>query len=95
MQSIFSWLGAALVALLLAAAHQLDGADHSHEFAQADEVEAAARAQEADARRLAAGRQLCEQVGGPNVADVWLVDGSLACRSKRGRLLTIHPREAL
>ncbi len=76
-----NWSLALLMALVLGAAHHLDGPDYSADWAEAEAIEARQQEAAASARRDFAAQQAC----GPNAAFEWVSDTSIQCFTKRGR----------
>lgn len=77
------WLIALLLAIALSAlGPALDGIDdHSHEYAQADDLQAAIIRARDEQRFAEAAQDMC----GPQAAWQQLADGSVQCRTKHGR----------
>ena len=77
------WLVAIALAIALAAlGPALDGLDdHSHEYAQADDLQAAIIRARDEQRFAQAAQAMC----GPQAAWQQLADGSVQCRTKHGR----------
>jgi hypothetical protein len=77
------WLVALLLAIALSAlGPALDGIDdHSHEYAQADDLQAAIIRARDEQRFAQAAQAMC----GPQAAWQQLSDGSVQCRTKHGR----------
>ena len=80
MTSPTDWSLALLLALVLGAAHHLDGPDYSADWAEAQAIEARQQEAAASARRDFAAQQAC----GPNAAFEWVSDTSIQCFTKRG-----------
>ncbi len=76
-----NWSLALLLALVLGAAHHLDGPDYSADWAEAEAIQARQQEAAASARRDFAAQQVC----GPNAAFEWVSDTSIQCFTKRGR----------
>jgi hypothetical protein len=80
MTSPTDWSLALLLALVLGAAHHLDGPDYSADWAEAEAIEARQQEAAASARRDFSAQQAC----GPNAAFEWVSDTSIQCFTKRG-----------
>ena len=80
MTSPTDWSLALLLALVLGAAHHLDGPDYSADWAEAQAIEARQQEAAASARRDFAAQQAC----GPNAHVEWVSDKELQCFTKRG-----------
>lgn len=90
MQTLSEWLAALAIVVAAGLAWQLDPAeDHSFEVAQAAELEAAARQADKAERREAAARAVCAAHGSVNTVHAWQEDGSLVCRTRRGRTVEV------
>lgn len=80
---LINWSLAVAIAALLSTAYLLDGPDdHSTEWAQAQNIEAAMRAAQAAVRFDRAARAMC---GGENAAWSDLGDGTVQCANKLGQ----------
>ena len=83
-----NYLLAALLALVLAAAHNLDGpTDHQAEWAQSEALQELQATQAGTARREAAAQALCAQERGPNSEARFTPEGHLVCSTRRGLVL--------
>ena len=84
-------LASLLVAALAGLGPALDGIDdHSAEWAQADDLQAAINRAIAEQRFAKAAQDMC----GPQAAWQQLADGSVQCRTKHGRptiTVQVHP----
>lgn len=90
MRYLSTLLATAGLALLLGGAWLLDPIeDHSTEAAQAAELEAAERQAAVERRRDLAAQAVCAERGSVNTAAAWMADGSLVCKTKRGRTIAI------
>lgn len=82
--SATNWLLAALLALALATAHNLDGpADHSAEWASSSELQTLQATERGTQRREAAAQALCTAERGPQSEARWTPEGDLVCTSRR------------
>ncbi len=79
-----SLIGALALALLLSTSYLLDGPDHSDEWAQAAELEAAQAMAALDERIERAAQKLCTAEHGPNSEARWTEDHQLVCTVRRG-----------
>lgn len=76
-----TWLASITAALVLGASHYLDSIpDHSDDYVQLANIEAAQQQASAQARYERAVQQLC----GPNAAWMERQDGAIQCATKRG-----------
>jgi hypothetical protein len=96
MELVTRLAGALVVALVLGLSWHLDeGRDGPAEFAQVQALEDAQRAAQAAARREHAAQAMCASAGSENTAAIWQADGSVACRTKRGKLIATITAGAL
>lgn len=70
--------------LLLSTSYLLDGADHSAEWAESTDLQAAQAQAAQAARRQAAAQALCTHERGPQSEARWTEDGELVCTTRRG-----------
>jgi hypothetical protein len=83
--AIINWSIAAVAALAIAAACNLDTEDHSFERRQADQIAHDRAVAEALEESRNADLRACQALHGPNVAVMLLPDGRPVCTDKRGR----------
>ena len=80
-----NWLLAAAVALILAAAHNLDGpTDHQAEWDQSLALKDLQASVAGTAKREAAAQALCTQERGPNSEARFTPEGHLVCTTRSG-----------
>jgi hypothetical protein len=85
---------AALLALLLASGHLLDGPDDMRaEWDQSQALKELQASQAGTQRREAAAQALCSQERGPNSEARFTPEGHLVCTTRRGvvRLAAVQP----
>lgn len=77
-----NWTIAGLIALLLSAAHLLDGPDdNSHEHAQALSLQDAIKSEAAEARMARAAREICGENAGFRSVDA----STIQCYTHKGK----------
>ena len=94
MTRLTNYAMAALLALLLASGHLLDGpADHQAEWDQSQALKELQASQAGTQRREAAAQALCSQERGPNSEARFTPDGQLVCSTRRGvvRVAGVRP----
>lgn len=85
MNRALTWIIAALAAVAIAAACNLDGPDdNSAEWDQSENLKALQASEPETARREAAAQALCNEVRGPNSEARWDADGKLGCTTRKG-----------
>lgn len=85
MTTATNWLIAALIAITLAAAPNLDGPeDHTADWADAAAIKALQATEAGTARRQAAAQRVCNEARGPQSEARWTPDGDLVCTTRRG-----------
>ena len=83
-----NYLLAALIALALATANNLDGpTDHQAEWDQSTALQELQASQPRAAKREAAAQALCTQERGPNSEARFTPEGHLVCSTRRGLVL--------
>lgn len=76
---------AAIIALLLASGHLLNGpSDHQAEWDQSQQLKELQAAAAGSARQQAAAQALCSQERGPNSEARFTGEGHLVCTTRRG-----------
>ncbi len=93
MTSPTDWSLALLLALVLGAAHHLDGPDYSADWAEAEAIEARQQEAAASARRDFAAQAVCNEARGPNSEARWTAEGHLVCTTRRGERLQAVAQE--
>ena len=82
--AVCTWFVVSVLAAIISFAGLLDGpTDNNYEWQRSAELLELQASEAGTARREAAGQALCTQERGPNSEARWLVDGSLACTTRR------------